>query len=186
MEQLDTASKGLENIMGTEAYGSAVSRFFQEQLAWQDKIAKTANPQIDGALRAVNLPSRSQMNRLFERMVGMEERLDDLETESRQIGRSLRTSIDAVGELAQHVSTFAEQLTGMDQHLEGVFARTESIRQRLEDVHARTENVAQQVVALASRPETPSQSSQSSEATSPPSPQRPPRSRSRRKSTPDS
>jgi len=95
MEQLDTTSKGLENVMGTEAYGSMVSKFFQEQLAWQDKTAKAANPQIDGALRAMNLPSRSQIDRLFERVVGIEERLDDLESDSRQIRRSLKRVTDA-------------------------------------------------------------------------------------------
>jgi hypothetical protein len=93
MEQLETTSKGLENVMGTEAYGTMVSKFFQEQLAWQDKTAKAANPQIDGAFRAMNLPSRSQIDRLFERVVGIEERLDDLESDSRQIRRSLKKVI---------------------------------------------------------------------------------------------
>ena len=90
MEQLETTSKGLENVMGTEAYGAAMSKFFQEQLAWQEKAAQTANPQIDAALRTMNLPSRAQIDRLFERIVGIEERLDDLEMESRQIRRALR------------------------------------------------------------------------------------------------
>ena len=98
MEQLDTTSKGLENVMGKEAYGAMVSKFFQEQLAWQDKTAKAANPQIDGALRAMNLPSRSQIDRLFERVVGIEERLDDLETDSRQIRRTLRKMTDTVSD----------------------------------------------------------------------------------------
>ncbi len=44
----------------------------------------------------MNLPSRSQIDRLFERMVGIEERLDDLETDSRQIRRTLRHMTDAV------------------------------------------------------------------------------------------
>ena len=98
MEQLDTTSKGLENVMGTEAYGAVVSKFFQEQLAWQDKAAKAANPQIDGALRAMNLPSRNQIDRIFERMIGIEERLDDLEMDARQIRRTLKkvTSPEAV------------------------------------------------------------------------------------------
>ena len=151
MEQLDTASKGLENIMGTEAYGSAVSRFFQEQLAWQDKIAKTANPQIDGALRAFNLPSRSQMNRLFERMVGMEERLDDLETESRQIGRSLRTHMDAVDEIKQHITTLTTQLTGMNQRLEDIHTRSDSTNQRLEEVYTQTEGMNQHLEDIHTR-----------------------------------
>lgn len=96
MEQLDTTSKGLENVMGTDAYGAMVSKFFQEQLAWQDKAAKAANPQIDGALRAMNLPSRNQIDRLFERIIGIEERLDDLELDSRQIRRTLKKVTEPV------------------------------------------------------------------------------------------
>jgi hypothetical protein len=90
LEQLETVSQSLANVMGTEAYGAAMSKFFQEQLAWQDKTAKATHPQIDGALRAMNLPSRGQIDRLFERIVGIEERLDDLETDARQIRRALR------------------------------------------------------------------------------------------------
>ena len=36
------------------------SKFFEQALAWQDRAAKAANPQIDMALRALNLPSREQ------------------------------------------------------------------------------------------------------------------------------
>jgi hypothetical protein len=42
------------------------------------------------ALRALNLPSREQIDRLFERIIGIEERLDDLEDDTRQILRRLR------------------------------------------------------------------------------------------------
>jgi hypothetical protein len=42
------------------------------------------------ALRALNLPSREQIDRLFERVIGIEERLDDLEDNTRQILRRLR------------------------------------------------------------------------------------------------
>ena len=96
MEQLDTTSKGLENVMGTDAYGSMLSKFFQEQLAWQDKTAKAANPQIDGALRAMNLPSRHQIDRLFERLIGIEERLDSLELDSREIRRGMHNRVEPV------------------------------------------------------------------------------------------
>ena len=90
LEQLETVSQSLANVMGTEAYGVAMSKFFQEQLAWQEKAAKTANPQIDSVLRAMNLPSRGQIDRLFERVVGIEERLDDVESDTRQIRRAMR------------------------------------------------------------------------------------------------
>ena len=76
--------------MGTDAFSNMQSKFFEQALAWQDRAAKAANPQIDMALRALNLPSREQIDRLFERIIGIEERLDDLEDNTRQILRRLR------------------------------------------------------------------------------------------------
>jgi hypothetical protein len=89
-EQLETLAQGFANVMGTEAFSTMQSKFFEQSLAWQEKLAKTANPQIDMALRTLNLPSRDQIDRLFERVINIEERLDDLEDETRQILRQLR------------------------------------------------------------------------------------------------
>ena len=89
-EQLETLAQGFANVMGTDAFSTMQSKFFEQSLAWQDKAAKAANPQIDMALRALNLPSREQIDRLFERVIGIEERLDDLEDNTRQILRRLR------------------------------------------------------------------------------------------------
>ena len=89
-EQLETLAHGFANVMGTDAFSNMQSKFFEQTLAWQDKTAKAANPQIDMALRALNLPSREQIDRLFERIIGIEERLDDLEDNTRQILRRLR------------------------------------------------------------------------------------------------
>ena len=89
-EQLETLAQGFANVMGTDAFANMQSKFFEQTLAWQDKAAKAANPQIDMALRALNLPSREQIDRLFERIIGIEERLDDLEDNTRQILRRLR------------------------------------------------------------------------------------------------
>ena len=89
-EQLETLAQGFANVMGTDAFSTMQSKFFEQTLAWQDKATKAANPQIDMALRALNLPSREQIDRLFERIVGIEERLDDLEDNTRQILRRLR------------------------------------------------------------------------------------------------
>lgn len=89
-EQLETLAQGFANVMGTDAFATMQSKAFEQSLAWQEKMAKAANPQIDMALRALNLPSREQIDRLFERVIGIEERLDDLEDNTRQILRRLR------------------------------------------------------------------------------------------------
>jgi hypothetical protein len=89
-EQLETLAQGFANVMGTDAFSTMQSKFFEQSLAWQDRLAKAANPQIDAALRALNLPSREQIDRLFERVIGLEERLDDIEDDLRHILRRLR------------------------------------------------------------------------------------------------
>ena len=90
MEQLETLAQGFSNVMGTEAFSAMQSKFFEQNLAWQEKAAKVMNPQTDAALQALNLPSRNQIDRLMERVIGIEERLDDLEADTRQILRKLR------------------------------------------------------------------------------------------------
>jgi hypothetical protein len=81
--------------MGTDAFAAMQSKFFEQQMVWQEQATKMVQPQTDAALRALNLPSRSQMDRLFERLVCIEERLDDLETDTRLIRRALRHAPDA-------------------------------------------------------------------------------------------
>jgi hypothetical protein len=178
MEQLDTTSKSLENIMGTAAYGVAVSKFFQEQLAWQEKAVKAIHPQIDGALRTINLPSRGQIDRLFERVVGMEERLDDLEAESRQIRQSAQTTTDVVNELKPYMATLATQLSSINQQLEAIEV-VNALKQDMATLATQLESMNQQLGAIDAR----TVSTDPSEPT--PTPQTP-RARSRRKSPPDS
>ena len=129
LEHLDTASKSLERLMGANACGTAASKLFEDQVAWQQQMARAVKPQIDGVLRLANLPSRSQIDQLFERASGLEERFDDLEAESRQIRQILRMSADALGELKQDLTVLAAQLAGINQHLEAIEARAERAAQ---------------------------------------------------------
>ena len=69
----------LSQSMATEACASMIGKFIEQGLAWQEKFAAQVNPQMDAAYRGLNLPSRDQMDRMFERVIGIEERLDDLE-----------------------------------------------------------------------------------------------------------
>jgi len=89
-EQLEALTQGCANMMGTEAFAAMQSKFLEQSLSWQDKLAKAVNPQLDMALRTLNLPSREQIERLFERVTGIEERLDDIEADVRQILRRVR------------------------------------------------------------------------------------------------
>ncbi len=95
MDQLETIAQGFTKVMGTETFAAMQGKLFEQQLSWQDHLTKTLHPQTDAALRALNLPSRNQMDRLFDRLINIEERLDDLETDTRIIRRALRQSNDA-------------------------------------------------------------------------------------------
>lgn len=92
-EQLEALSQGFANAMGTEAFAAMQNKLFAQSLVWQDKTAKAIHPQIDSTLQAMHLPSRGQIDRLFERIVGLEERLDEIEV---LISQTLSTVRDSV------------------------------------------------------------------------------------------
>ena len=43
-------------------------------------------------LKALNMPSRGQIDRLFERVIGLEDRIDDLEDETRKLRNQLEST----------------------------------------------------------------------------------------------
>ncbi len=90
MEQLETLANSFSEAMSTEAYSSMLGKTIEQGLTLQDKFYQAVNPQTDAALKAFNLPSRSQMDRLFERVIGIEERLEELEEENRQLLQRLK------------------------------------------------------------------------------------------------
>ena len=83
LEQLDVMEQGLAEVAGTDAFARMQSQLLELQLAWQAKATQLLQPQIEAALRSLHLPSREQIERLFERLIGLEERLDDLEVANR-------------------------------------------------------------------------------------------------------
>ena len=102
MQQLEQAAEALSQSMATEACSSMIGKFIEQGLAWQEKFAAQVNPQIDAAHRALNLPSRDQMDRMFERVIGIEERLDDLD-DARQALKRLEQRLDEIEQLGREV-----------------------------------------------------------------------------------
>lgn len=84
-EQLESMARTFAEAMGSEAFSSMLGKSLEQSLTWQERYSKEMKPQLDAALQAFNIPSRSQMDRLFERIIGLEERLDDLEDNGRKI-----------------------------------------------------------------------------------------------------
>ncbi|MBI2936158.1 MAG: hypothetical protein HYY31_05075 [Chloroflexi bacterium] len=89
MEQLDALSQAFAKAMGNETFSAMLGKLIEQSLTWQERTASALNPQIDSALRVLNLPSRSQIDRLFDRVIGIERRLDEAEEHTREILRRL-------------------------------------------------------------------------------------------------
>ena len=90
-EQLEAMAKTFAEVMGTETFASMLGRYMEQSLVAQQRMASASEPQQDAMLKAMNMPSRGQIDRMFERVIGLEDRIDDLEDENRK----LRASIEA-------------------------------------------------------------------------------------------
>ena len=88
-EQLESMARTFAEAMGSEAFSSMLGKSLEQSLTVQQRYSKEMKPHLEEALQAFNLPSRSQMDRLFERIIGLEERLDDLEENTRKIANNL-------------------------------------------------------------------------------------------------
>ena len=88
-EQLESMARTFAESMATEAFSTMLGKSLEQSLAMQQRYTKEMRPHLDDALQAFNIPSRSQMDRLFERVIGLEERLDDLEENTRKIMKQL-------------------------------------------------------------------------------------------------
>ena len=89
---LESMAATFAEFMSTEEFAKMLGQYMEQSLSWQDRTAKQVNPQINAMLRAYNLPSRSQIDRLFARVIGIEEKLDDIEDEMRKLRSELTAS----------------------------------------------------------------------------------------------
>ena len=94
-EQLEAMAKTFAEVMGTEQFANLVGRYMEQSLVWQERVANASEPQMDAMLRAYHLPSRGQIDRLFERVIGLEDRIDDLEDESRKLRLQVEAALKA-------------------------------------------------------------------------------------------
>ena len=92
-EQLEAMAKMFAEVMGTEAFANLLGRYMEQSLVAQQRAASAAEPQMDALLKSFNMPSRSQIDRMFERVIGLEDRIDDLEDENRRMRRQLDAAL---------------------------------------------------------------------------------------------
>ena len=95
-EQLEAMAKTFAEVMGTENFASMLGRYMEQSLVWQNRMANASEPQQDAMLKAMNIPSRGQVDRLFERVIGLEDRIDDLEDENRKLRGLVEEALKAL------------------------------------------------------------------------------------------
>lgn len=117
-------AQGLESLastfaksMSTEEFSQALGKYMEQTLVWQGKLARESNPQMDSALRAWNMPSRGQIDRLFERVIGLEGQIESLS----DAVRKLQATVDA--------ATTARRATSAPANPAGPGARPEAQEQ---------------------------------------------------------
>ena len=96
-EQLEAMAKAFADTMSTEDFARALGKYMEQGLHAQERMADAMNPQIDAMLRSLNMPSRSQMNRLFVHVLSIEERLDDMEDEIRKLRKEQEAARNSAG-----------------------------------------------------------------------------------------
>ena len=113
-EQLEAMAKTFAEVMGTESFASMLGRYMEQTLVWQQRMANASEPQMDTVLRAFNMPSRSQIDRMFERVIGLEDRIDDLEDENRRLRRQLEADQRAAATRTRGRTPKAEEPAASD------------------------------------------------------------------------
>ena len=89
-DQLEAMANYFSQSMSTEQFSQILGKTMEQSLFWQDKIAKNIHPQLDATYRYLNIPSRSQIDRLFDRVIDLSDRLGQLEDQSAELLKRLK------------------------------------------------------------------------------------------------
>jgi polyhydroxyalkanoate synthesis regulator phasin len=76
---IEAWSKVLGQTMGTEQFAKTMGQSLDQFLVAQGPLKRAADPQVESALQALNLPSRSQVTAVAKQIVELEERIERLE-----------------------------------------------------------------------------------------------------------
>ena len=95
-EQLEAMAKTFAEVMGTETFADMLGRYMEQTLVWQQRMDNASEPQQDAMLKAMNMPSRGQIDRLFERVIGLDDRIDDLEDENRKLRALVEEALESL------------------------------------------------------------------------------------------
>ncbi len=95
LDQLDATGKTLADSMSTTEFSQALGKSLEQSLVAQGKMAKSFQDQANAFLQAMNIPSRPQIDRLFERVIAIDERLEEVEVLIHQLRRDLKAASEA-------------------------------------------------------------------------------------------
>src|SRR5881628_2006814 len=76
---IDAWSKVLGQAMGTEQFAKLMGQSLDQMLVTAAPAKKAMDQQIEQALQALNLPSRTQLTAIAKQLVELEDRIDRLE-----------------------------------------------------------------------------------------------------------
>jgi len=86
---IEAWSKVLGQTMGTEQFAKLMGQSLDQFLVAQGPMKKAVDQQVEQALQALNLPSRSQVTAVAKQIVELEERLERVEDGVQAILRRL-------------------------------------------------------------------------------------------------
>jgi hypothetical protein len=89
-DQIESWASAYGHVADTAPFADALGQYMSRVLTWGQRTQDAMAPQVDATLREANLPSRKQIDRLLERVIGLEDRLDDVEAQNQQILRVLK------------------------------------------------------------------------------------------------
>jgi hypothetical protein len=78
-QSIDAWSRALGQAMNTDQFAQLLGRYLDQWLVATAPMKKAGEQQIDAALQALNMASRSQVTAVASQIVDLEERIERLE-----------------------------------------------------------------------------------------------------------
>ncbi len=110
---LDAWAKGMATMVNTETFSKALGIQLDTMLAASAPMQKAMNQYMEAYLKQANLPSRSEVVSLAQRMTNIEMRLDDMDARLDEILAALRALATPATEAAEDAQA-AESSTESD------------------------------------------------------------------------
>jgi seryl-tRNA synthetase len=94
--QLEAWSKIMIDIVSSDAYAQATGRALAESLAVSQPARQALERSMTTTLEALNMPSRTEVISIAERLVNVEMRLDDLDAKLTAYQKALPAAVQSV------------------------------------------------------------------------------------------